>query len=64
MAGLRPEGVTDAPFYDTYERNLSYAADEVAKPGRKIVIEPVKTRDLPGFFKAPSWRAQSDRGDC
>ncbi len=54
MAGLRPEGVTDAPFYDTYERNLSYAADEVAKPGRKIVIEPVKTRDLPGFFKAPS----------
>ena len=45
-AGFRPEGVMDAAHYDTYENNLSYAADETAKAGRKIVIEQINTCDL------------------
>ena len=50
MAGLRPEGVTDARLYATYENNLAYAAGEAARTGRNIVIEPINTRDVPGYF--------------
>ena len=50
MAGLRPEGVKDGALYDTYEKNLAYAASEAAKAGRNVLIEPINTRDLPGYF--------------
>lgn len=50
MAGLRPEGATDATLYDTYEKNLAFAAGEAAKAGRNIIIEPINTRDVPGYF--------------
>jgi hydroxypyruvate isomerase len=31
-------------------RNLDYAAREAASAGVTIVIEPINTRDIPGFF--------------
>lgn len=50
MAGLRPEGVADDELYDTYQRNLLFAASQAAEQGRNIVIEPINTRDVPGYF--------------
>lgn len=53
MAGLLPEGADDATQADhhaTYIRNLRFAAGEAAKVGREVLIEPINTRDMPGFF--------------
>jgi hydroxypyruvate isomerase len=53
MAGLLPKGAdaaTQADHHATYIRNLRFAASEAAKVGRDILIEPINTRDMPGFF--------------
>ena len=50
MAGVRPNDVADTVLCDIYEKNLAYAANEAAKAGRKIMIEPINTRDVPGYF--------------
>ena len=53
MAGLLPGGgdaATQAEHHATYIRNLRFAASEAAKVGRDILIEPINTRDMPGFF--------------
>lgn len=50
MAGLRPNGVTEDVLYDTYQKNLAYAATEAAKHDRNIIIEPINTRNVPGYF--------------
>ncbi|WP_085316460.1 hydroxypyruvate isomerase family protein [Derxia lacustris] len=34
----------------TYVRNLALAASEAAKRGITVVIEPINTRDMPGYF--------------
>lgn len=53
MAGLLPENAdaaTQAEHHATYIRNLRFAASEAEKVGRDILIEPINTRDMPGFF--------------
>ena len=53
MAGLLPEdadAATQSEHHATYIRNLRFAASEAAKVGREILIEPINTRDMPGFF--------------
>jgi hydroxypyruvate isomerase len=31
-------------------RNLAWAAEAAAKAGRDVLIEPINTRDIPGYF--------------
>jgi hydroxypyruvate isomerase len=50
MAGLAPAGADRARLQATYEANLVWAAAEAAKAGRDVLIEPINTRDIPGFF--------------
>lgn len=50
MAGLAPAGADRAALQATYEANLAWAADRAAGPGRAVLIEPINTRDIPGFF--------------
>lgn len=50
MAGLAPAGADRAMLQETYESNLAWAADLAAKSGRDVLIEPINTRDIPGFF--------------
>ncbi len=50
MAGLRPKGVAEETLCETYRMNLTYAASEAAKQGRNVIIEPINTRDIPGYF--------------
>ena len=50
MAGLLPAGADRAAFYPTYVSNLRWAAGEAAKQGVNVLIEPINTRDIPGFF--------------
>lgn len=53
MAGLLPEGAdaeTRAAHHATYIDNLRFAAGEASKAGRAVLIEPINTRDMPGYF--------------
>jgi hydroxypyruvate isomerase len=50
MAGLLPEGAERGRYRDTYIANLRFAARELAKHGRMLLIEPINTRDIPGYF--------------
>jgi len=50
MAGLAPAGVERARLQATYEANLAWAAAQAAAAGRDVLIEPINTRDIPGFF--------------
>ncbi|WP_305075681.1 2-oxo-tetronate isomerase [Propionivibrio sp.] len=50
MAGLFPAGADRAKHRATYVENVRYAAQELAKHGRMLVIEPINPRDIPGYF--------------
>ena len=50
MAGLVPEGADRARYHAVYVENIAYAAKELAKHGLTLVIEPINTRDMPGYF--------------
>ena len=50
MAGLAPPGVEQARLQATYEANLAWAAGQAAAVGRQVLIEPINSRDMPGFF--------------
>lgn len=50
MAGLLPEGADRAQRRKTYVENLRHACVEAAKAGITVLIEPINTRDIPGYF--------------
>jgi 2-dehydrotetronate isomerase len=50
MAGLLPAGAERDAVRPTYVNNLRWAAVEAAREGLDILIEPINTRDIPGFF--------------
>src|SRR5438067_12418488 len=50
MAGLWPEGHDKAAGERVYIDNLRWAADRLAAAGLTAVIEPINTRDIPGYF--------------
>lgn len=50
MAGLFPAGADRAKHRAVYVENVRYAAQELAKHGRMLVIEPINPRDIPGYF--------------
>lgn len=50
MAGIAPQGINMATLQNTYEANLAWAAEMAATAERDVLIEPINTRDIPGFF--------------
>jgi hydroxypyruvate isomerase len=50
VAGLAPEGSDRASLRRTYVANLAWAAKEAEREGLDVLIEPINTRDIPGFF--------------
>ena len=50
MAGLAPLGIEHARLQATYEANIAWAAEQAAQAGRNVLIEPINTRDMPGYF--------------
>lgn len=50
MAGLVTPGQDRTRHRAVYVRNLSYAAEQAAAHGITILIEPINTRDMPGYF--------------
>jgi hydroxypyruvate isomerase len=50
LAGIAPPGLSAAAARDTLVRNLRYAAPLLGAAGIALLIEPINTRDIPGFF--------------
>lgn len=50
MAGLLPSGVQREEVLPLYVDNLRWAAEQAARAGRDLLIEPINQRDMPGFF--------------
>jgi hydroxypyruvate isomerase len=50
MAGLLPAGADRAERRAVYVKNLREAARRCADAGLDLLIEPINTRDIPGFF--------------
>ncbi|CAM5355789.1 hydroxypyruvate isomerase [Aquamicrobium terrae] len=50
LAGIAPEGADRGTLEDTFVENLKFAAERLGNAGIKLLIEPINTRDIPGFF--------------
>ncbi len=50
MAGIAPAGADHQELQATFEANLAWAAEQAATAGRDVLIEPINTRNIPGFF--------------
>lgn len=50
MAGLLPPELDRAAAEAVYVANLRWAAETARPAGRELLIEPINTRDIPGFF--------------
>jgi hydroxypyruvate isomerase len=50
LAGIQPADVSDADARATLVGNLRFAADKLAERGIRLLMEPINTFDIPGFF--------------
>jgi len=50
MAGIPPSGADAGACRRAYVANLHDAAVAAATTGRELVIEPINTRDIPGYY--------------
>ena len=63
MAGLLPQGADRTHHRQTYIDNLRYAARKLAAESLILLIEPINTRDIPGFFLNAQADAHAIRGE-
>jgi hydroxypyruvate isomerase len=50
LAGIKPADLDDAVARQTLIRNLRYAAPRLEEAGIALLVEPINTRDMPGFY--------------
>jgi hydroxypyruvate isomerase len=59
MAGVLPASVNRIEAERVYVANLRFAAERAAGDGVTVVIEPINTRDIPGYFLNKTTQAMS-----
>jgi hydroxypyruvate isomerase len=57
LAGVAPRNVDGAKLRETYVSNLRYTAGELALRGMTLLIEPINTQTVPGFYLNKSAQA-------
>lgn len=57
LAGIAPPGVEAGRLFETFIDNLRFAAEHFADVGLRLLIEPINTRDRPGFYLSRSTQA-------
>jgi len=57
LVGIRPAGVTESDARATLVANLRHAAAELGAHGIDLLIEPINTFDIPGFFVSTTAQA-------
>jgi hydroxypyruvate isomerase len=50
LAGKAPLGANDATLRQTFVGNLRYAAAQLKDAGIRLLVEPINTYDIPGFY--------------
>ena len=50
LVGAAPAGANVAKLYVVLLKNLRFAADALAREHIRLLIEPINTTDIPGFF--------------
>ena len=50
LAGKAPIGADDAVLRKTFAANLKFAAAEFKQAGLRLLIEPINSYDIPGFY--------------
>jgi len=50
MSGIAPRGADRSALRTTYLENLAWAAEQAGRCRRRVLIEPINPRDVPGFF--------------
>lgn len=50
MAGIPGADVARDRAFETYVSNLRLAAERAGAAGRTVLVEPINSRDMPGFF--------------
>ncbi|MBC7455960.1 MAG: hydroxypyruvate isomerase [Massilia sp.] len=64
LAGLMPADVSPATAHATYVANLRYAAARLGAHGMRLLIEPINTFDMPGYFLSGSAQAAGIIAEC
>lgn len=59
LAGKAPAGVAPDVLRKTFVGNLKFAAGELKKAGLRLLIEPINTFDIPGFYLTTTGQALS-----
>jgi hydroxypyruvate isomerase len=57
LAGIAPASADRVTLHETFVENLRFAARALKSRGITLVIEPLNTRDTPGFFLQTSQQA-------
>ena len=57
LAGLAPPKSNDALLRETFLSNIRFAAGELGRHGMQLLIEPINTRTVPGFWLRNSGQA-------
>ena len=57
LAGIAPAGVDAEKVRATFVSNLRFAADKLGAAGIRLLIEPINTFDIPGFFLSHTQQA-------
>ena len=50
LAGIAPQGVDAAKVRATFVDNLKFASEKLQGAGIKLLMEPINTYDIPGFY--------------
>jgi len=50
LAGKAPAGVSDPVLHQTLVDNLKFAANALQATGLRLLIEPINSFDIPGFY--------------
>lgn len=58
MAGIPDSALSEDSLWNTYLENLRLAAQRAAGEGRTVVIEPINSRDMPGYYLQQSEQAR------
>ena len=57
LAGLAPEAADEEALKATFISNLSYAAKKLGENNIRLLIEPINTMDMPGFYLSTTAQA-------
>ena len=50
LAGIAPAGIAADKIRDTFVANVKFAASELDAAGIRLLVEPINTYDIPGFY--------------